>query len=239
MATSESWKTRAFGVEVEVTGPEHLRELAESGDIQPSDYVFNPVLQRWMYARDVEEIADVLKDRRATKILARVGGLLAVLFAAVTIAMIDGPLLFFALALLGTVVIGVASMVAGLRFADSRTRSAIIGTVLILVIGIGGGTAYVRSSADDYVRSSLTAEASIAAVERSNGASESDFFGSDDIRDRTIYRDADEHDLVHRAHCPLLTRRSGSAINAATAMGAGLGPCSRCRPFWIERSRYD
>jgi hypothetical protein len=42
-----------------------LLELARSGRVLSSDYVFNPVLMRWMYAKEVEELAHVFSHQAA------------------------------------------------------------------------------------------------------------------------------------------------------------------------------
>jgi len=50
-----SWLVQQKGRENFVT-PDELKSLARSGKIEPGDLVYHPVLGRWLYARQVEEI---------------------------------------------------------------------------------------------------------------------------------------------------------------------------------------
>jgi hypothetical protein len=45
---------------VEVTA---LREWASKGNLAPDDYVFNPILNQWMYAKDAAELSGVFRRR--------------------------------------------------------------------------------------------------------------------------------------------------------------------------------
>ena len=47
------------GLDIPVKDVNQLRKLATEGGINPSDYVFNPVLNQWMYAKDAAELASV------------------------------------------------------------------------------------------------------------------------------------------------------------------------------------
>ncbi len=50
-----SWLVQQKGRESFVT-PEELKSLAAGGKLEPGDLVYHPVLGRWLYARQVEEI---------------------------------------------------------------------------------------------------------------------------------------------------------------------------------------
>lgn len=47
-----------------VADAEMLREWARNGRVLNDDYVFNPVLGQWMYAKEVGELAGVLDPNR-------------------------------------------------------------------------------------------------------------------------------------------------------------------------------
>lgn len=48
-------------------GIARLQEAARLGRVVPSDYVYNPVLERWMYARDMAELQGQLGAVAAQK----------------------------------------------------------------------------------------------------------------------------------------------------------------------------
>lgn len=56
----ESWKVRLGEEELSVDGVAELQEWARTGRISATDYVYNPVLGRWMYATEAAEIADLV-----------------------------------------------------------------------------------------------------------------------------------------------------------------------------------
>jgi hypothetical protein len=43
-------------------GPEELQRWAIAGKVRAEDYVYNPVLEKWMYARDTAEVAGILQN---------------------------------------------------------------------------------------------------------------------------------------------------------------------------------
>jgi len=51
-----TYRLKRGEAEFHVPGLDRLREYARSGRVVASDYVFNPVLERWMYARDMAEL---------------------------------------------------------------------------------------------------------------------------------------------------------------------------------------
>src|SRR5262245_9131214 len=48
-----------------VTGVEMLREWARTGNLRPTDQVWNPVAGQWAVARDMSELSDVLAQPAA------------------------------------------------------------------------------------------------------------------------------------------------------------------------------
>jgi hypothetical protein len=62
MATGEFVVTR--GGRESFHDEESLRRLAAAGQLDPGDLVYHPMLGRWLYAREVEEVREEL--RRAT-----------------------------------------------------------------------------------------------------------------------------------------------------------------------------
>jgi hypothetical protein len=50
------WKVRRGDSELPVESVARLQEWARSGRLSSSDYIFNPILEKWMYAEDVLEI---------------------------------------------------------------------------------------------------------------------------------------------------------------------------------------
>jgi hypothetical protein len=58
------WKLKRGEQEWPIRDAEMLREWASSGRLNPDDYVFNPVLAKWVYARDVAELAGLMDPNR-------------------------------------------------------------------------------------------------------------------------------------------------------------------------------
>ncbi len=56
-----SWLVQQKGRENFVT-PDELKTLAKSGKLEPGDLVYHPVLGRWLYARQVEEIVPEMRS---------------------------------------------------------------------------------------------------------------------------------------------------------------------------------
>jgi hypothetical protein len=61
-----TWIVQRDGNETSVPNTESLKGWAKRGGVKPSDLVFHPVLQRWMYAQDVLELRDCLIDDSAS-----------------------------------------------------------------------------------------------------------------------------------------------------------------------------
>jgi hypothetical protein len=53
------WKIRRGEDEFSAPDAATLQQWAASGNLAASDYVLNPILQQWMYARDLAELAGV------------------------------------------------------------------------------------------------------------------------------------------------------------------------------------
>ena len=58
------WKVRRGEQEWPADDAATLRAWAESGKIVGSDYVFNPILQKWVYASEIAEINDIFANRK-------------------------------------------------------------------------------------------------------------------------------------------------------------------------------
>jgi hypothetical protein len=58
--SSDRWIWRRGDEQVASNSLNDLQSWARSGKIQPSDYVWNPILQKWMYARESEELRPFL-----------------------------------------------------------------------------------------------------------------------------------------------------------------------------------
>lgn len=62
---NEQWKVKVGTDEQPVSGPAEIAELVKAGKANAETYVWNPVLQKWLYARDVAELATVFKGQKA------------------------------------------------------------------------------------------------------------------------------------------------------------------------------
>lgn len=56
-----SWLVQQKGRENFVS-PDELKTLARAGKLEPGDLVYHPVLGRWMYARQIEEIVPEMRS---------------------------------------------------------------------------------------------------------------------------------------------------------------------------------
>lgn len=56
------WRVRRGNEEWPTKGIEELQDWAKSGNVRPEDYVWNPILQKWLYAKDVAELEGFLPD---------------------------------------------------------------------------------------------------------------------------------------------------------------------------------
>jgi len=82
------WKVKRDETEFTVENTQMLRDWAKQGLIAPTDYVYNPTLQRWMYAREVAELQQVASEvvaeakreaviQGGTRVKQRVGAIIA------------------------------------------------------------------------------------------------------------------------------------------------------------------
>ena len=62
-----TWKVKRGEREFECPDTTTLKRLASEGSIAVDDYVFNPVLNQWLYARDVAEIQGVFGKAAKTE----------------------------------------------------------------------------------------------------------------------------------------------------------------------------
>jgi hypothetical protein len=56
-----TWLVQQKGRENFVS-PDELKQLARGGKLEPGDLVYHPVLGRWLYARQVEEIGTEMRE---------------------------------------------------------------------------------------------------------------------------------------------------------------------------------
>jgi hypothetical protein len=56
-----TWLVQQKGRENFVS-PDELKSLAKGGKLEPGDLVYHPILGRWLYARQVEEIGTELRE---------------------------------------------------------------------------------------------------------------------------------------------------------------------------------
>jgi hypothetical protein len=61
-----AWKIRRGDEETEIASTDELRAMVRSGHLRKDQYVFNPVLNQWLYARDVAELSDSFRAGSAT-----------------------------------------------------------------------------------------------------------------------------------------------------------------------------
>lgn len=52
------WRLRRGDQEFPLRDNEMLKEWAASGRVNPDDYVYNPLLEKWMYACDLAELQE-------------------------------------------------------------------------------------------------------------------------------------------------------------------------------------
>ncbi|MBW4580682.1 MAG: DUF4339 domain-containing protein [Tildeniella nuda ZEHNDER 1965/U140] len=53
--------------EIEVPDIETLRQWLRDGSVKPSDYIYNPTLDQWMYVKDLAELSSDLKKQGSTQ----------------------------------------------------------------------------------------------------------------------------------------------------------------------------
>ena len=64
MGDPMGWKIKRNEQETECSGVLALKELAAKGEISPEDYVFNPTLNQWSYARDTAELQGLFEKAK-------------------------------------------------------------------------------------------------------------------------------------------------------------------------------
>jgi hypothetical protein len=57
------WKMKRGTDEITVGDTTALKAMAQQGKLKPEDYVLNPVLQQWMYARDAAELQGIFASQ--------------------------------------------------------------------------------------------------------------------------------------------------------------------------------
>ena len=98
------WKVRRGDAEFTAANDDMVRQWAKEGRVQPTDYLFNPVLQRWMYAREVGEIAGVFQsathasNKKTGCYVGTLGLLLCLLFWPLGIIVAAGGLIMYGIA---------------------------------------------------------------------------------------------------------------------------------------------
>lgn len=100
------WKVRKDNQEFPCCDIATLKQWARDGRIQREDYVFNPVLGQWLYARDAAELQPHFGRKERTAEASRLNGLgLAFGIGGMVVAMINAPLggLLFVIGLVLTV----------------------------------------------------------------------------------------------------------------------------------------
>jgi hypothetical protein len=80
------WKLKRGNEEWPIADAEMLKQWATDGRVNADDYVFNPILEKWMYARDAVELAGVFEaktqsvNRKTGCSVSILGALLCLLF---------------------------------------------------------------------------------------------------------------------------------------------------------------
>jgi hypothetical protein len=62
-----NWKHRRDSQETTIDSVATLKQWATEGRIQRDDYVFNPVLEQWLYAKDTVEIQGLFNTKEKVK----------------------------------------------------------------------------------------------------------------------------------------------------------------------------
>lgn len=143
----DSWLLQQQGRESFVS-IEELRRLAQSGRVDPGDLVYHPTRARWLYARDIEELAGQFGTARGALVPVTSAPSTALAPApasgALATAHNDAAVAGFTLGVLGIIpVLGVACALVGLplslrgmrranELGGSDRRFAVAGFVLTL-----------------------------------------------------------------------------------------------------------
>ena len=61
------WIVRIGDRDYPVDGLQQLQAWTAEGRVQPSDYVYHPTLERWLYAKEVEELRGVFPPPPAAR----------------------------------------------------------------------------------------------------------------------------------------------------------------------------
>ena len=61
----ETWVVRAGDVERHYRKVDNLLALAREGRLKPEYYVYHPLLKKWLYAKDVQELVPAFKRESA------------------------------------------------------------------------------------------------------------------------------------------------------------------------------
>lgn len=61
------FKVRQGDQEFPVSGVEELRNLFINGKIKASDYVYHPVLDKWLYVNEMAELEDLIRGHGARR----------------------------------------------------------------------------------------------------------------------------------------------------------------------------
>ena len=66
MKMSESWLVKQNGNDVQ-TSVSNLKGMVELGTLLPESYVYNPILEKWLYARDTAELGPLFASADRAK----------------------------------------------------------------------------------------------------------------------------------------------------------------------------
>jgi len=69
------WKIKRGSEEFACDSVDTLKQWASQGRICREDYVFNPVLNQWLYARDAAELQPCFSQKESTKQASRLNSL--------------------------------------------------------------------------------------------------------------------------------------------------------------------
>ncbi|HEY9695941.1 MAG TPA: TM2 domain-containing protein [Trichocoleus sp.] len=61
-----AFKVKHDGQELVASNVNELKQWLHEGRISPADYTYNPILERWMYVRELAEIESVVKQQEST-----------------------------------------------------------------------------------------------------------------------------------------------------------------------------
>ena len=121
----ENWKTRQpDGAEQTIGTLAALKEWASAGRIVKTDYVWNPIVQRWQLAADTIELTGIVGGVRGVSSQRHLFGCaLAMLLFGVIGAVLFNPLIGGGVALIGLILLLLLS-IGAMRSAFGRKRDA-------------------------------------------------------------------------------------------------------------------